>query len=159
MNKLSRWDRIVDQGARQLIGDGDVSHLPGAGKRLPLDDEHVPREMRAAYKIMADNEVVPDWIAAGKALSTQERKLRKRLNARARRFRQDIESAQSRDENHRQARIEANWRRFAVEFEQEIERFNREALVYNLKLPPSLPKRQHLRADKLLKRALKDAGS
>ena len=65
--------------------------------------------------------------------------------------------AQSRGENHRQARIEANWRRLAAEFEQEIERFNREALVYNLKLPPSLPKREHLRADKLLERALKDA--
>lgn len=158
MNKLSRWNRIADQGARELIGDGDVSHLPGAGKRLSLDDEHVPRELRAAYKIMADNEVMPDWIAAGKALEKQERKLRNRLTVRARRFRQDIESAQSRGENHRQAGIEANWRRFAAEFEQEIERFNREALVYNLKLPPSLPKREHLRADKLLERALKDAG-
>ena len=158
MNKLSRWDRIADQGARELIGDGDVSHLPGAGKRLSLDDEHVPRELRAAYKIMADNEVVPDWIAAGKALEKQERKLRNRLNARARRFRQDIESAQSHGENHRQTGIEANWRRFTTEFKQEIERFNREALVYNLKLPPSLPKREHLRAGKLLERALKDAG-
>lgn len=158
MNKLSKWDRIADQGARQLIGDGDVSYLPGAGKRLSLDDEHVPRELRAAYKIMADNEVVPDWIAAGKALEQQERKLRDRLNARARRFRQDIKAAQSRGENHSQARIEANWRRFTAEFQEEIERFNREALVYNLKLPPSLPKREHLRADKLLERALKDAG-
>ena len=158
MNKLSKWDRIADQGARQLVGDGDVSHLPGAGKRLPLDDEHVPRELRAAYKIMADNEVVPDWIAAGKALAEQERKLRDRLNARARRFCQDVESAQSAGELHRQAKIEANWRRFAAEFQEEIDRYNREALVYNLKLPPSLPKREHLRADKLLQRALKDAG-
>lgn len=158
MNKLSKWDRIADQGARQLIGDGDVSHLPGAGKRLSLDDEHVPRELRAAYKIMADNEVVPDWIAAGKALEQQERKLRDRLSARARRFRQDIKVAQSRGEAHRQARIEAGWRRFTAELREEIERFNREALVYNLKLPPSLPKREHLRADKLLERALKDAG-
>ncbi|MCY4465260.1 MAG: DUF1992 domain-containing protein [Chloroflexi bacterium] len=158
MNKLSKWDRIADQGAKDLIGDGDVSHLPGAGKRLSLDNEHVPRELRAAYKIMADNEVMPDWIAAGKALAKQERKLRDRLNARARRFRQEIEAAQSRDENQRQTEIEANWQRFAAEFLQEIERFNREALVYNLKLPPSLPKRGHLRADKLLKRALKDAG-
>lgn len=157
MNKLSKWDRIADQGARQLIGDGDVSHLPGAGKRLSLNDENVPRELRAAYKIMADNEVVPDWIAAGKALEQQERKLRERLNARARRFCQDIESAQSRGENHRQAKIEVSWRRFAVDFQEEIERFNREALVYNLKLPPSMPKREHLRADMLLERALKAA--
>lgn len=158
MNKLSRWDRIADQGARQLIGDGDVSHLPGAGKRLPLDDEHVPRELRAAYKIMADNEVVPDWIAAGKALAQQERKLRDRLQARARRFCQDIDAAQSAGINHRQAEIEAGWRRFAAEFQEEIKRYNREALVYNLKLPPSLPKREHLRAEKMLQRALKDAG-
>ncbi len=158
MNKLSKWDRIADQGVRQLIGDGDVSHLPGAGKRLSLADEQVPRELRAAYKIMADNEVVPDWIAAGKALDQQERKLRERLNARARRFCQAIKAAQSRGEAHRQAHIEASWRRFAAEFQGETERFNREALVYNLKLPPSLPKREHLRADKLLERALKDAG-
>ncbi len=159
MDKPSRWDRIADQGARQLIGDGDVSHLPGAGKRLSLDDEHVPRELRTAYKIMADNEVLPDWIAAGKALATQERKLRDRLVARARRHCQNLELALAAGENHRQAKIEAAWRSFAAEFEEEVERYNREALVYNLKLPPSLPKRQHLRADKLLERALKDAGS
>ncbi len=157
MNKLNRWDRIADQGAREVIGDGDVSHLPGAGKRLSLDEQHVPGDMRVAYKIMADNEVMPDWITAGKALEKKERQLREQLNARARRYRQASGSAQSRDASHRQAAVEANWKRFIAEFQAEIERYNREALLYNLKLPPSLPKRAHLRADKLLERALQDA--
>ncbi|MCY3573952.1 MAG: DUF1992 domain-containing protein [Chloroflexi bacterium] len=157
MSKLSRWERIADQGARQLIGDGDVSHLPGAGKRLSLDEKNVPSEFRLAYKIMADNEVLPDWIAAGKALEERERTLRDRLHRRARHYRQDIASAQSRKDARHQAAVETNWRRFVAEFRADIKGYNREALVYNLKLPSSLPKREQLRADKLLERALKEA--
>ncbi len=155
MARMSRWKRKVDQAVSEVIGDGDVSHLPGAGKRLSLDDQHVPPEMRAAYKIMADNDVMPDWIAAGKALNAQAGQLQGQLDARARRYRRDAKLALSHGNIRWHSEIEMRWRRFCDDFHERVARYNREALTYNLKLPAGLPQREQLRADRLIARALK----
>ena len=154
MDRLSRWQRMVDQQSKEAVGDGDVSHLPGAGKRLQFDDERTPPELRVAFKIMADNDVEPDWIAAGKALDTKERELRESLSAKARRRCQSLETAAS--DPRRTLQSDKRWRRFAAAFAEDVERYNRETLVYNLKLPPGLPRREQLRADALIARALEE---
>ena len=156
VGRLSRWQRKVDQGVSEIIGDGDVSHLPGAGKPLPLDDPHVPPDMRAAYKIMADNDVAPDWIAAGKALDSTARQLQEQLAARASRYLQELQSARAHGDVARQTRIDGRWRRFCDDYRERVEKYNREALTYNLKLPAGLPRRQQLRADYQIAKALEE---
>ncbi|MCY4145698.1 MAG: hypothetical protein OXE95_09930 [Chloroflexi bacterium] len=84
----------------------------------------------------------------------QERKLRDYRYARAGRFCKGIETAQARSDQHRRTSSRSQLARFAAEFHEGTDRFNSETLVYNLTLPPSLPRREHLRADKLLERAL-----
>ena len=154
MDRLSRWQRMVDQQSKEAVGDGDVSHLPGAGKRLQFDDERTPPELRVAFKIMADNDVEPDWIAAGKALDTKERELRESLSANARR-RSLVERGAAKDPRLL-LQSEKRWQRFSANFIDDVERYNRETLVYNLKLPPGLPRREQLRADALIASALED---
>ena len=52
---MDRWARIVDHLLGEVIGNGDISDLPGAGKPLPLpNDSHTPPDQRAAFKIMQD---------------------------------------------------------------------------------------------------------
>ena len=81
---MKKWQDIVDQLVKDVVGDGDISHLPGAGRPLQLQDEsHTPTELRAAHKIMNDNNVLPDWVAAGRALDQLEEKLRLQIRMRA----------------------------------------------------------------------------
>ncbi len=150
---MKRWERIVDQLLSDAIGDGDVSHLRGAGAPLQMnDDGHTPDEWRTAFKIMNDHEVLPEWIAAAKALDKQERELRKTIAERARLYCKKTgptgAGARSRESEN------AAWERFTKSFKQRIRRHNDEALVLNLKLPAGLPRRATLDAERLIQQAL-----
>lgn len=149
---MDRWTRIVDNLIGEIIGDGDISHLPGAGKPLVLhDDCHTPSDQRAAFKILQDHEVLPAWIASGKSLELNEARLRKEVEARALRYLNTMRSAKS-----VQIRtIEAGWSRYMVDFFERVERHNRDVLIQNLKVPSGIPHQAILNGDILLKHALK----
>ena len=84
---MKKWERIVDRQVADAIGDGDVSHLSGAGKKLALpDDSRTPDELRAAFKIMRDHNVMPEWLATGARLEQAEGKLRSQIQTAARRL-------------------------------------------------------------------------
>ena len=149
------WQRIVDQRITNLIGDGDVSHLSGAGKPLSLElDKHSPDELRLAHKIMADNDVLPDWVAAGKALEELEAKLRKQVTVKAEAFVKKRKSAESGGHTCLSLQNEDRWNAYAAAFREQVGRYNREVLLYNLKLPAGLPHRQILDDDALIDQAL-----
>ena len=65
-DKLAKWQTYIDEKLQELIGDGDMSAHPMAGKPLNLDeDSHVPEDMRLAYRMMIENDAVPSWMALG----------------------------------------------------------------------------------------------
>ncbi len=150
---MKRWERMVDQLASEAIGDGDVSHLPGAGAPLEMnDDGHTPDEWRMAYKIMNDHEVLPEWIAAATALDKHERELRKTIAERARLY---YKQTDSKGAGARSREIQsAAWERFTRSIERRIRRHNEEALLLNLKLPAGLPRRATLDAEGLIQQAM-----
>ncbi len=152
---MRRWERIVDRLVMEAIGDGDVSHLPGAGKPLGLeDDPHTPADMRVAHKIMADNDVIPEWIAAGKALESMEQALRNCALQRAANYSKALSSARQQGSRSNVEHIQSQWQQFRQDFAERIRRYNREVLLYNLKLPAGLPRKQVLISDTLLESAL-----
>ena len=147
--------RALDYQIGDIIGDGDISHLPGAGKPLRLDDNpHTPSDQRAAQKIMQDHNVTPDWVAAGKALEQNEAKLLATIDERAKAYVAALRAAAppSQREYARQS-----WSRFQGRLEKAIDKHNRAALDYNLKAPPGIPHKLGLNADALLERALRQA--
>ena len=155
LRRLMRWEQRSDQLIKDLIGDGDVSHLPAAGKPLELnDDAHIPREMQAAAKIMSDHNVIPDWIASSQALEAHEDRLRRRLARRAARYRRELGAAQGGGAVQSEAAVKESWRRYTEKYAAQIERYNREVRLYNLKVPAGIAHRQLLSSAALIKRAL-----
>ena len=151
---MKKWDRIVDRLINDAIGDGDVSHLSGAGKRLRRTDEtHTPSEWRAAYKMMEDHNVMPEWIATGARLEQMEAALRKQINARALDYRRKLARAEATSQGADP--IESDWIRYRGRFLERVERYNREALVHNLTLPSGIPHRPILQAEALIEGALR----
>ncbi|MCY3834282.1 MAG: DUF1992 domain-containing protein [Chloroflexi bacterium] len=152
------WKRIVDRQIAEVIGDGDVSHLPGAGERLPLKDEGATLgEWRLAFKIMNDHHVMPEWIEAAKRLDQLEASLRSQVQEGARRHSRELRRAKLCGAPERKARVESKWNRFQEDCRKRIEGYNREALVHNLSLPAGIPHKPVLRADTLIQRALQEA--
>lgn len=152
---MQKWERIVDRLIADSIGDGDVSHLPGAGKRLPLnDDPNTPNDLRAAFKIMEDHNVTPEWIEASRRLQEKEAALRSQLATRAQKHKRDLRRARQEASATRAQAVDSKWRRYQRQFLERVERYNREALVYNLNLPKGIPHRQTLRGELLIEQAL-----
>ena len=152
---MDKWRRIADHLITDAIGDGDVSHLPNAGKPLKLaDDAHTPEDQRAAFKIMQDHHVVPDWITERKLLETAEADLRAELTVQAQRFRRESQAARSADHA---ASIRERWTGFLANFSEGVERHNRKALTCNLKLPKGIAHKPILNINSLIATALAEA--
>ena len=152
---MKGWQLRIDRQIAEIIGDGDISHLPGAGEKLPLNDSSsAPSEWRAAFKIMDDHNVTPEWIAAGKQLEQLEAALCQQIDKRARRYLRETASSDA----VQAASGDANWKRYIETFRQRIERFNRDVLLFNLKLPAGIARRRTLDAEALIRRAADKAG-
>ena len=149
---MDRSRRIVDHLLGEIIGNGDISHLPGAGKPLRLnDDPHSPSDQRAAQKIMQDNNVSPEWIETGKAISQNEKQLVAEVGERAERYYKEFNAVSTGVQG---ANLRTRWSRYTANFRERVKRHNREALLYNLKAPAGIPHKPILNADLLLNRAL-----
>ena len=149
---MDRWRRIVDHLLGEVIGDGDISHLPGAGKPLQLDDDpHTPGDQRAALKIMQDHNVSPEWITVGKALEQNEARLLEEIEAKARQYNGESPSDSYSDKVRKAS---TNWSRYLLRFHDQTERHNRQVLLYNLKAPHGIPHKPILNCEALIALAL-----
>jgi hypothetical protein len=154
---MKKWERIVDRLVTDAIGDGDVSHLSGAGKKLPpQQDRNTPSEFRAAFKIMNDHQVMPDWITAGKQLEQTETKLRRRIQLAAQGFKRNRARTDKNNSPASLAKVESIWKRNQADILERVERYNREVLTYNLTLPSGIPHRQQLQGAILIEQALRN---
>ncbi|MYD09008.1 MAG: DUF1992 domain-containing protein [Chloroflexi bacterium] len=141
---MDRWARIVDRLLGEVIGDGDISDLPGAGEKLPpLADSHTSPDQRAAFKIMQDNEVAPEWMALAKSLEQSERQIRAEFESEAKRH--DRPDGAARSPKSRQ-------------LEERIDQHNRDVIAFNLKAPRGIPHKSMLNSQTLYEQALAKAG-
>lgn len=155
---MNRWETLVDRLVRDVIGNGDISHLPGAGRRLELgDDSHTPADMRMVFKIMQDHNVIPDWIMMGQALDEIESQLRKQIELRARRYHLEVQKARRKGTILDEDNANNSWVVYLKEYQEKIERHNKEVLLFNLKVPENVPHKQVLVKERLIQKALEKA--
>ena len=56
-------DQIAEARIQEALRAGELSNLPGAGKPLQLDDDSmIPKELRAAYRILKNSGFLPPEI-------------------------------------------------------------------------------------------------
>jgi Domain of unknown function (DUF1992) len=64
---------IAEDKIRKAMEDGEFDNLPGKGKPLQLEDlSHIPEELRVAYKVMKNANMVNDIDTLQKELMTIE---------------------------------------------------------------------------------------
>lgn len=115
---MNQWETAVDRAIRKAMEDGEFKDLPGEGKPLEWhDDPNTPDEMKLAYKILRENDLAPDWIVQGRELEARQEQLLAQLQQ-AIAGHTDVTS-----------------------LAKEIERFNRQVVSYNLKVPQGVQHR------------------
>jgi len=75
------WIEIVaDRKIRDAQDEGAFDNLPGKGQPLKLDyDSRVPPELRAAYRLMKDAQVLPEWIQLDKEIRQKQEQWERRI--------------------------------------------------------------------------------
>lgn len=84
---------LADQKIEEAMRKGEFDDLPGKGKPLELEDlSHVPEELRSAYKLMKNANIIPEELSLRQEMLTltdliaacqhdgERRELRKRLD-------------------------------------------------------------------------------
>ncbi len=125
-----RWQSLIDRQLEQAEKDGEFANLPGAGKPLNLNDDlYTPEHLRAAYRIMKNANVVPDWMTASKELDEKRDQLLGDLQRAAKAY----ASSQN-----LQLSGERAWKRAQKHFREGAQAYNKQVLNYNLKAPPGV---------------------
>ena len=152
---MTRLHKSIDKQLQSVIGDGDVSRLPGAGSPLRLDDDcFTPADMRAANKIMRDHDVLPAWVQHGKALDEREAALRQEINDLAKRYLARKRAAHSARNASYAAAAEAEWNCAQAAWMKRLKHYNRDSLTHNLNAPRGMPHRISLHGEALIQAAL-----
>ena len=67
------FEKLVEDRIKKAQLKGDFENLPGAGKPLELaDDQHIPEDLRLAYKILKNADCLPPEIELKKEILRTE---------------------------------------------------------------------------------------
>lgn len=146
----------LDQQMAKLIGDGDMSSVSGAGQPLQLhNDSHIPEDQRLANKIMQDHNVLPSWMQMGKDLDDEQGAIRRRLRLAAKDYRGRLADARRTHDLALEENTEKMWRITCQRLREDITLYNKRILTYNISLPPSIPQRIPMQAEKEIMNVLR----
>jgi DnaJ homolog subfamily C member 28 len=136
MLNMERWQSELDRELEKMLNQEDVTNLPGAGKPLNLGDEtYVPDEMRMAYRILAQNDMAPDWVMMSKEIEQSVQKLRDSIATHVRAYRDGLAHAQKTGSATYRQNAEGVWQNAQKSLEGQAKAHNDMVLSFNLKAP------------------------
>lgn len=121
---------MFDDLFKDMFANLDVTRLKNAGKPLDLgDDPYTPDDLKLAYKMLRDNDMMPDWILEARELDDTRGKLISRIQA---------------------ARPAGT---VSAALRDDVTQFNKRILSYNLKAPAGVKHKLFVDIERELKRA------
>jgi hypothetical protein len=151
-----RWQSEIDREIQRALSDKEAPPLPGTGRPLNLKKHaNTPDTMWAAYNILAENDMAPEWIMMGKDLEKQEAALRDGLARAVKVYRSglaDVDRAANAASYRRN--VEAVFRKAIRGLEADAAAHNKLVLSFNLKAPAGVSHRRRFDLDRERERAL-----
>ena len=130
---MDEWADIVSQRIEEAIRRGDFDNLSGHGKPMPVEREpFVPEDQQMAFKLLKNNDLVPDWIA-------ERREILRVVEHWRSEFQRIVGEAQTAwtaaESEQRRLQLEERWARWITRWEDEVVELNRRINTLNLKQP------------------------
>ncbi len=136
---LERWQSEIDRELEKLMNQEDIKSLPGTGKPLNLNDEaYVPDDMRMAYRILAQNDMAPDWIMMAKDIEQSMSRLRGSIANHLRVYRDAVTQAQKMGSSAHLQNAEGVWNNAKKSLQAQVKQHNDMVLSFNLKAPKGI---------------------
>jgi len=151
-DRYQRWQSEIDRAISEMLEQAQAQGLPGEGRPLRLDDnEFTPNDQRMAFKLLKDNEIVPEWIMRGKDLEAFNARIKVKLLKAAKAYRMQLSLAQKAAEKHN---AEKRWQSAQQKLQADVERYNDQVLSYNLVVPAGISHRKLMRLHVLVEAVL-----
>lgn len=78
---LAKLDRIAERRIQEGIEAGAFDNLEGEGKPLQIEDNpFVPKELRAAFKVLENSGYAPDWMTVAQEIDADLATIRRRAD-------------------------------------------------------------------------------
>jgi hypothetical protein len=153
---MSLWDQIIRQMMDKAQSEGAFNEAEFHGKPLDLSENpFVPEDQRMAYKIMKDNDVVPEWIGDNREIREAINAARRELERSHARFQDTLRKLANRvdvDAIYARHAAHGNWDIARERFRQEGARINKLIETYNFRVPISQLQRLYFNVERELGR-------
>lgn len=133
---------MVEKAIREAQERGEFDNLPGKGRPIRWDDEHVPAEWCMAHRILKNAGFAPVWIEDDKWIRMERKAVRELLDGFVDWYREQVAALASRPAAEVADRMEelavARDRRIAA-YRERAGKLNQRIDIFNLTVPiPSL---------------------
>lgn len=132
---MSWFEIIAERKIRDAQEEGAFDNLPGKGQPLNLEqDPRVPPEQRAAYRLMREAKILPDWIQIDKEIRQRLVQWEVRVDQYAQGREEDLRRSQL---SHRPTpdAIDRLREKFLLQAAQHLKETNRQIERLNLIVP------------------------
>lgn len=132
---MSWFEIIAERKIRDAQEEGAFDNLPGSGQPLNLEqDPRVPPEQRAAYRLMREAKILPDWIQIDKEIRQRLVQWEARIELYAQGREEDLRRSQLSHTPTADA-IDRLREKFLVQAAQHLNETNRQIERLNLTVP------------------------
>jgi hypothetical protein len=132
------WESAVDRAIREAQERGEFDNLPGKGRPLRWDDEHVPPEWRMANRILKNSGFAPSWIEDDKWIRAERKAVRQLLDGFADWYREERAALAGKPQAQVSERLEelavVRDRRIQV-YRERAGKLNKRIDIFNLTVP------------------------
>lgn len=138
---LAKLDRIAERRIQEAIDAGAFDNLEGMGKPLQFEDNpFVPREMKAAFKVLENSGYAPDWMTVGQEIDADMERIRAAADNHFAYLRKNLAEIGSNPYAVKRlrsevSRLKAQHRRAATQHEIALSDLNRKITLYNHMTP------------------------
>jgi DnaJ-like protein len=142
--RMSWIEIVADRKIREAQDEGLFDNLPGKGQPLRLDfDPRVPLEQRAAYRLMKEAELLPDWIQLDKEIRGRQQQWEARIDEFIRHHVEELEGYAASGSLIDAGLLEESRECFLLRAARDLQELNRQIDRFNLIVP--VPSRQRHR--------------
>jgi DnaJ family protein C protein 28 len=138
---LAKLDRIAERRIQEGIEAGAFNNLEGEGKPLQIEDNpFVPKDMRAAFKVLENSGYAPDWMTVAQEIDADLATLRRRADDHFAYLRSRLAQVGSDPYAVKRLRLEverlkSQHRRAATQHSAAIVELNKKIAIFNQMVP------------------------
>jgi hypothetical protein len=139
---ILKIERIAERRIQDAINAGEFDNLPGYGQPLNDADDNpfVPKDLRAAFKVLSNSGYAPDWIVVAQQIDADIERLRYNADRHFGFLRQRMQEVGTNTYAVKHLRkemeaLKAEHRKAAKRHEHAIEEINRKINTFNHMVP------------------------